>query len=172
MQEDFVRNASFEEQNEKVEKEILKNLVFYKNNPEEIPERLQELENEWDIEKALGTNASAFTLFGVVFGMLFSKKWLFIPAIVGGFLLQNSIRGWSPPITIFRRMGYRTRQEIETEKHALKIIRGDYGKLGTAEENDPEEILDLVKSKKDNVITDVGNIPPVPTRSRRVRAKT
>jgi len=34
---------------------------------------------------------------------------------------------------ILRRMGYRTAREIETERIALKALRGDFGKIGPPE---------------------------------------
>ena len=49
-----------------------------------------------------------------------------LPAIVVGFLLQHAMQGWCPPIPILRRMGIRTASEIDTERCALKVIRGDF----------------------------------------------
>jgi hypothetical protein len=148
MQHDKVREVTSEEENKKIEQDILKNLVFYKYNPAEIPERIEELEKEPDIEKALGTNASILALSGVVFSLFFGKKWLLLPAVVTGFLLQHSLQGWCPPLGIFRKLGFRTRKEIETEKHALKILNGDYDNVSSGENNNPEETLEIVKGDK------------------------
>jgi hypothetical protein len=153
MEKDRVRNASSEEVNLKVEQDILKNLVFYKQNPDQIPHRLTQLEEEPDIEKAFETNASALSLTGVVFGLLFGKKWLLVPAVVTGFLLQHALQGWCPPLVVFRKMGFRTRKEIETEKHALKLLHGDYDAISSGEENNPEETLETVKGSS-RIISD------------------
>jgi hypothetical protein len=167
MQYDKVRKVTPEEENKKIEEGILKSLVYYKYNTSAIPERLEELEKETDIEKALEANASALSLTGVVFSVLFGKKWLMVPAVVTGFLLQHAIQGWCPPLTIFRKMGYRTRKEIETEKHALKLINGDYDEVSSGEDNDPEDTLQKVKGS--SMDTDMPIIPTEPPRRSRIR---
>jgi hypothetical protein len=148
MESEKVNRVSPEEDNEKIERDILKNLVYYKYNPDKISVRIKELENESDIETALETNASAIGLTGVVFSLLFGKKWLLVPAVVTGFLLQHATQGWCPPLTIFRKMGYRTRKEIETEKHALKLLKGDYDEIESGEDNNPEATLEKVKGRR------------------------
>ena len=49
-----------------------------------------------------------------------------LPALVTGFLFQHAVQGWCPPVPLFRRMGVRTRPEIDREKFALKALRGDF----------------------------------------------
>jgi hypothetical protein len=151
MQYDKVRKVSSDEDNERIEKDILKNLVFYQGKPEEIPMRLEELDKERDIEKALESNASILALSGVLFGMFFSKKWLLLPAVVTGFLFQHSVQGWCPPLTVLRKMGYRTRKEIETEKHSLKLLQGAYDEINSGEENNPEETIQIVKGAAESI---------------------
>jgi len=46
------------------------------------------------------------------------------------FLFQHAVQGWCPPVPVFRRMGVRTRKEIDREKYALKALRGDFDGLG------------------------------------------
>jgi hypothetical protein len=145
MQYDKVREVTPDEENKKIEEGILKNLVYYKVNPSEIPARIEELDKERDIEKALESNASVLALTGVVFSILFSKKWLLLPTVVTGYLLQHSIQGWCPPLAIFRKLGYRTRKEIETEKHALRLLNGDYDEISSGEEYDPGTTFEKVK---------------------------
>jgi hypothetical protein len=164
MQHDRVRNTTPEEENRKVEEGILKNLVYYKYNPEAIPSRITELDKEPDVEKALGANASVLALTGVVFSILFGKKWLLLPTVVTGFLLQHSLQGWCPPLAIFRKLGYRTRKEIETEKHALKLLNGDYDNISSGEENDPEETFRKVKGSQEFLETPI--VPTEPPRGR------
>lgn len=52
-----------------------------------------------------------------------------VPVIVSSFLLHHAGRGWCPPVPIFRRLGVRTRQEIDAERFALKVLRGDLDEL-------------------------------------------
>ena len=112
--------------NRSIQEETEARLRFYAANPEHIPRRLRELDEEWDIERAIEMNASAIAFGGVAAGVLRDKRWLFIPALVTAFLFQHAVQGWCPPIPILRKLGFRTVYEIERERHALKALRGDY----------------------------------------------
>jgi len=35
--------------------------------------------------------------------------------------LQHGLQGWCPPLPLLRRLGIRTRGEIDREKYALKV---------------------------------------------------
>ncbi len=92
----------------------------------ELSARIDDLDREWDIERVLQTNASVLGLTGLVLGLAVDKKWLAVPGIVLPFLFQHAVQGWCPPVPVFRRLGYRTRKEIDKEKFALKYLRGDF----------------------------------------------
>lgn len=91
-----------------------------------IDRRLQELEEEWDIERLLETNAATAMLVGVTLGTAVDKRFFALPALVAGFLLQHAVQGWCPPVPLFRRWGFRTQSEIDEERYALKVLRGDF----------------------------------------------
>lgn len=93
---------------------------------EAIARRLRELDEEWDIERVLEANAASVALTGSLLALTVDRRWAILPVAVGGFLLQHAVQGWCPPLVWFRRMGIRTSQEIEHERHALKALRGDY----------------------------------------------
>ncbi|HVJ81733.1 MAG TPA: hypothetical protein VNC50_11755 [Planctomycetia bacterium] len=93
-----------------------------------INKRLTELDEEWDVERLLETNAAALTVFGSALALLWSWFAL-IPLAVGGFLFVHATQGWCPPMPVMRRHGVRTQTEIEQERYALKAIRGDFGRL-------------------------------------------
>lgn len=97
---------------------------------EKIGKHIGELEREWDIERYLQTNASILAVSGVLLGAAVSKKFLVIPGVVFSFFLQHAVQGWCPPVPILRRLGARTRKEINREKYALKAVRGDYDRAG------------------------------------------
>jgi hypothetical protein len=61
------------------------------------------------------------------------KRWLVLPGLVGAFLFQHALQGWCPPVPVLRRLGYRTAREIETERVALKALRGDFGRIDPAD---------------------------------------
>ncbi len=94
-----------------------------------IDRRLAELDQEWDIERVLEANAASVALVGVGLAALVNRKFLLLPALVGGFLLQHALQGWCPPVPLFRRLGVRTSAEINQERFALKSLRGDFQHL-------------------------------------------
>ena len=94
--------------------------------PAAISQRLKELDKEWDIEKTLEVNASTLALGGLLLGTFVDKKWFILPAVVTSFLLQHGLQGWCPPLPLFRKMGIRTTREINEERMALKVLRGDF----------------------------------------------
>ncbi len=102
-----------------------------------LSRRLDGLDREWDMERVLETNASAIALGGVVLGLLVNRKFFVIPCLVLPFLLQHATQGWCPPVPFFRSRGIRTRKEIDTEKFAVKALRGDFA--GVEGGKDPTE---------------------------------
>lgn len=117
---DRVRNSTDREINNRIDDVTNSNIQFYSNRPVwEIKQRITVLEQEWDIERVLEVNASTLALTGLILGITVNKKWLAVPAVVLPFLLQHALQGWCPPLPILRRMGIRTRDEIDREKYAL-----------------------------------------------------
>jgi hypothetical protein len=103
------------------------NIQYYTAHPDEIEERLNEIDREWDIERALEANAAGVAIAAVLLGLTVNRKWLVLPGIVGGFLLQHAVQGWCPPLPLFRRLGVRTQTEIERERSALEALRDKTG---------------------------------------------
>jgi hypothetical protein len=108
------------------------NVDYFAHHPDEIPRRLQELDREWDIERWLEANAASVALAGVALAATVDRRWLALPALVTAFLLQHATQGWCPPVPVLRRLGIRTANEIEQERHALKALRGDYDGVQSA----------------------------------------
>ncbi|MCW5658958.1 MAG: hypothetical protein KIT60_14745 [Burkholderiaceae bacterium] len=98
----------------------------------ELDQGLRALAREWDVERVLQTNASIIVLVGLALATLVNRKFILLPAGVFGFFAQHALQGWCPPIPVFRRLGVRTRREIERERHALKVLRGDFHSVATA----------------------------------------
>ena len=94
--------------------------------PQAIDRRLAELDREWDIERTLEMNAATLACTGAVLALTVNRRFAWISAVVTGFLLQHALQGWCPPVPIFRRRGVRTAREINQEKTALRILRGDF----------------------------------------------
>ena len=113
--------------NERIRQQTEENIAKYRMaGSAAINRRLQELDAEWDIERTLEANAATASLIGLTLGATVDRRWFAFPAIVAGFLLQHALQGWCPPLPIFRRMGIRTSYEIDYERYALKVLRGDF----------------------------------------------
>ena len=124
--------------NRRIRDETANRVSYYQAHPDEIPMRLKELANEWDIERAIEANASALAFTGVAMGVVGGdRRWLGLSALVTGFLFQHAIQGWCPPLPILRRLGFRTSYEIEQERTALKALRGDFSQV----RNSPEPAI-------------------------------
>ena len=124
---DRVRANTSDEINQQIDRRIADSIAHYSGSSKsEIDRRIIELEREWDIERWLEMNASALAFAGLILGMTRGKRWLILPSIVLPFLFQHAVQGWCPPVPIFRRLGVRTREEIDREKYALKALRGDF----------------------------------------------
>lgn len=106
-----------------------------------IEQRLGELDVEWDVDRALMVN------FAVAGGLTFSlgmtrfsrspslgprrKGFLYFFGAQLAFLLLHGVAGWCPPAPVFRRLGFRTKGEIEAERHALQQALDGAGEAGT-----------------------------------------
>jgi hypothetical protein len=129
--------------NQRIQDQMAKRVRFFAAHPEDIPQRLKELDQEWDIERAIEANASALAFTGVALGATADRRWLILPALVTAFLFQHAVQGWCPPVPVLRRLGFRTAHEIEQERHALKAIRGDF-KTVSQSHNKPQAALRAV----------------------------
>lgn len=137
---DRVRENTSEQTNRKIDEELLERTDRYQNlSKSEIDDRLLKIQNEWDIERALEVNASSLALTGLVFGALSSRRWYMLTFVVAGFLLQHGIQGWCPPLTVLRKLGFRTRAEIDEEIFVLKTLRGDFENVSPS--SAPAEML-------------------------------
>jgi hypothetical protein len=127
---DRVPTSTSSDINRQIASETAERVRWHADNPRYIDERLRELDAEWDIERTLEANAATLALAGVILGVAVDRRFLAVPAAVSAFLLQHAVQGWCPPLPVLRRMGFRTPREIETERVALKALRGDFGPLG------------------------------------------
>jgi hypothetical protein len=121
----------------------------YATQPKEgISRRIEKLEREWDIERLLELNASVLALAGVALGVSVDKKWLLVPGVVVlPFLFQHAVQDWCPPVSVFRRLGVRTRRGIDGEKFALKVLRGDFDQITLGSEiNEGKNVRDLLRA--------------------------
>ena len=131
---DRVSRHTSEDVNRRIQEEIRRSVRHYAGHTHEIPRRLRELRQEWDIERAIEANASALAFSGTVLGATGDRRWFALPALVTAFLFQHAIQGWCPPVPILRRLGFRTAHEIEQERTALMALRGDFDGVAGAQD--------------------------------------
>jgi hypothetical protein len=122
-----VRRHTDDEVNRTIVRDIERSIEHHADHPGEISGRLRDLDAEWDVERVLEANAATLILVGVTLGAVRDRRWLALPAGVAAFLLQHALQGWCPPLPVLRRLGFRTVYEIERERTALRILRGDVG---------------------------------------------
>lgn len=94
----------------------------------EIAHRIERLDAEWDVDRALMANLAV--LGGLVFAagaarMRRTGRWnglLTFFSVQLGFLAWHAAFGWCPPLPLFRRLGFRTQREILAEREALEHL--------------------------------------------------
>ena len=79
--------------NQKIQNQIRERLRILAENPSLIPNRLRELDQEWDIERAIEANASLLALGGIALGVSSDRRWFALPALVTAFLFNMLFRG-------------------------------------------------------------------------------
>jgi hypothetical protein len=119
---DRVRQSTAPAVNRAIRTETARRLETVRERPERIRRRLHEIDAEWDVELALSGR----------------RRWLALPVAVQGFLLQDALQGWCPPLPILRRLGFRTQQEIERERYTLRALLREH--VGNRHSDRPAEL--------------------------------
>jgi hypothetical protein len=118
-----VPDNTAEEINERLRDAAAARVAYLAKHPDLIGRRLEELDREWDIERAIEANAATLMLTGLALGAAGDRRWLSLSGLVAAFLLQHAVQGWCPPVPILRRLGFRTMAEIEQERRALVMLQ-------------------------------------------------
>lgn len=121
---------------------------FCGTDKETLAFRLDELDREWDFERAIQTGAASQILLGLALGTLVDRRWYAWSGVVAGFLLLHALQGWAPPLPILRRLGFRTQAEIEEERDALRLLRGDFKPT-----DDPREAMAQARLSGDQTVS-------------------
>lgn len=126
--------------NQEIMTQTEKSLLYYAEHPDLIDDRINMLKQEWDIERALETNASILGLYGLFMAVIIRRSlFLLLPIVVLAFLLQHAIQGWCPPVSILRRLGIRTKEEIQLELYCLRMLKGDFDSVLEIGRLDPKD---------------------------------
>ncbi len=127
---DRVRAHSSEAVNERVDRASEGAVERAKRDPDFVPQRLAQLEHEWELDRAVLVAFAA--MGGVALGLGLRKRsfWRFPLMAQIGAMTAHALFGWSPQAVVLRRLGFRTRQEIDTEHNAL--LTAHHGRTASA----------------------------------------
>ena len=123
-----------------VDRYTARNIRFYATQPvQQLNRRILELERETPLETFVYGGGAAATISGLILLIFRSKSrpWLFLAVAATILQLQYSCQGRNGLTDLLRKRGFRSRREIQAEKHSLKALRGDFALFN--ELSDPVE---------------------------------
>src|SRR6478672_4344836 len=97
--------------------------------PQAIEDRLTELDREWTAGRVTKAVLGVLIVVGFALTAALNPWWLILPAVAGLFLLQYLFDRTSWLGKLFHAMGFRHGSEVDQEKMALKVLRGDFQRL-------------------------------------------
>jgi hypothetical protein len=122
---DRIREHTRESVNKRIDRQTLGAVADSIGSSDEICGRLQELDREWNVDRALMVNFAAIGGFTAAMAMRSLARrgrmggWGLFFWTQAGFLAYHAIRGWCPPLPVFRRLGFRSAREIGAEREVL-----------------------------------------------------
>ena len=127
---DRIRRYTTKAQAARIDSAMLRRVRLYSTQPREvIAERIQELKQEWSIERYLQINVAAVGLTTAALAITKDRRWGYATCAGLAFFLLHATDGFDPPLPALRRAGVRSRAEINQEIYALKVLRGDFDQL-------------------------------------------
>ncbi|MBV9106799.1 MAG: hypothetical protein JO066_13060 [Verrucomicrobia bacterium] len=121
-----------------VNRDTARSIQYYSKRPIQfVSKRIEELEHEIPLEAFVYRGGTALAILALLLSRLKNRAaWIFALCITA-LQLQYSYQDRSALTDLLRKRGYRSRKEIEVEKHSLQALRGDFGIF--AELSDPLE---------------------------------
>ena len=125
------------------------------NGPAAIDLRLEELDSEWTTGRLVKASTGVILIAGFALAAFVSPWWLILPAIAGVAMAQYVFfcRSWLT--NVFALAGFRSGAEIENERIALRILRGDFRQLPTVHEIEDREALNRMEGEGGPVVETV-----------------
>jgi hypothetical protein len=117
------------------------------NGPAAIDQRLHELECEWTTGRLVKASSGVLLIAGLALAAFVSPWWLILPAIAGVVLAQYLFFCRSVFTDLFAAAGFRSGAEIENERIALRILRGDFRHLPTVFEVEDREAVSRMEGE-------------------------
>lgn len=103
--------------------------VYSMQSRDAINRHIQELENEWSIERIIETAASVLAIVGIALGTFASPWFLILPAIICTFFLAHAVFRFCPALSMLQNRSTRTNCQINSETFAMKAMRSDDASL-------------------------------------------
>jgi hypothetical protein len=124
---DRVRRNTPPALNQRIDRKTEDNIRRYAvQSREAVDQRIAELRSEWSIERFLQLNVAAVGLTSVALALTTNRKWGLVTCVALAMFMTHQIQGFDPPLPLLRKLGVRTRAEIDEEIYALKVMRGDF----------------------------------------------
>jgi hypothetical protein len=120
--------------------------------PQAVEERLQDLDGEWTAGRIATATLGTVSLIGLGLGLLHSPVWFALPAIGGVLMLQYLAMRTSWVGEAYRAAGFRTHSEIDKERMALKVLRGDFRHIPTIHDVENREDISRLEGEGGIVI--------------------
>lgn len=115
--------------------------------PHAITDRIAQLDREWSAGRATKALIGVTIVVGFALTAALSPWWLILPAVGGLFLLQYLFGRSSWLGATFREMGFRSGQDIDQERFALRALRGDFKNLPTVYEIESKDDISRLEGE-------------------------
>src|SRR6478672_8050980 len=115
--------------------------------PQAIEDRLAQLESEWTAGRVTKAVIGVMIVVGLALAAFVNPWWLILPAVAGFFLLQYLFDRSSWLGKTFHAMGFRHGSEVDQEKMALKVLRGDFRHLPTVHDIENREDISRLEGE-------------------------
>jgi hypothetical protein len=109
--------------------------------PAAIDARLQQLDGEWSVGRITKVIAASFIGVGLLLGLLVNPWWGLLVCVPCLTLLQHLVARTSILSEAIHWAGVRRGSEIEKERLALRVLRGDFNHLPTVYDVEDRDAL-------------------------------
>lgn len=124
-----------------------------------VDERLAELDHEWTAGRVTKAAIGTVSLVGLGLGAFVSPWWFALPAAGGLVLAQYLFTGRSGVSGLAVAAGFRPHCEIDHERTALRVLRGDFRHLPTV--HDIEDQHDIARFEGEGGMVIEPEVPKV-----------
>jgi hypothetical protein len=123
----------------------LKHLID--GGPSAINHRLDQLDREWSAGRVTKVSAAVLIGLGLLLALTVSPWWAILSGLTCLALLQNLVAPTSLLGEAVRRLGFRHGSEIERERLALRVLRGDFSQLPTLNDVEDQDALSRMEDE-------------------------